>query len=679
MKPEFPPTGTDTSKAAMEAVTSIIADTSSVERKITLLLDELCAGSGSSFSAVLIYDPVIRKHRCLFVSTAGPQGTKKLTFDLVTESLEELAPRHLPMANEAYSQEGCSLDPGTRIFGFRLAFNGKIEGALHLAAAAGAPVPVIAPTMVLTLKIVSVLVENSILNSESQRKISKLTTLYEIARKSNSLLRHGNVLVSLLDVTESIIPSESKALYTADCSKETLTLTASMGTFDFPAAIPFGEGPEGVVANTKKPLLYPRDDFKSCLTLPMLSGESLVGIITLATTRSFAYSEDDVIALRIIAAQFTEMEALTTTLINIRSSTDTILESINAGLITVDMEGKLDYANAMARQMLPRLTEESIGKPFRDALGDNVLSEVIDTTIETMDFFNELKGSVYRDGEAAYLSMTTFPLKAGGGAPEGVTGIALFFKDVTEEERLRDELRTKERLSALGQLATGVAHEIRNPLSGIKMVMQLLQGEMAPDNPLLEHTRMVLDEVERLAKIISDLMDFARPKALTKTSGRLSNTVREAVYLLASLAESREVSISVEGLEDDWEPVLDFDHERMKQVFLNIIKNGIEAAPDNSRVVVKFSRTLGDFDGVCVAMTNFGDPIHPAAIGKIFNPFFTTKHNGTGLGLPITHSIVEEHRGKIRVDSSHGNGTTFTVMIPAQHHGAAKSSDTEKS
>jgi PAS domain S-box-containing protein len=647
----------------LPGISRILSGNFTPEKTVTHLLDLSISLFNGDFAVIFLAGPDQREYRVIFTSSGSPACLKGFSTEIPSLPTLELDFVLFPH-NSFYPAEAKVKD--SEIMAARIPLTTRSCAIMHIFGTPGRLEISRCETSNLLLRVLALVVENGILIADTQKKISKLTTLYEIARKSNSLLMPGNILASLVEITDPLLPSDRAAFYSIDNDGSSLKLHTSRGICESPETIAVSDNlPEAQVARSMKPLLYPTDDYKSCLSLPIQSGDKLLGVLTLATTKAYAYSDEDIIALRVLVAQIAEMDAMTTTLINMRSSTDTILDSINSGLVTVDTEGRLDYVNAMARKIFPDLAEESIGKPMKSLLGHNPMAQAISDTLLLDEILEDKRATIIRDGEELFFSLTTFPIRA--NESDMMTGVALFFKDITEEQRLRMELKRKERLSALGELATGVAHEIRNPLSGIKMVMQILQSEIAGDDPKQEHVRIVLDESDRLAKIISDLMDFARPRALDMVSCDIRKVLRDAILLLEPLARERNNWVDMQD-DSNCSPML-FDPEKMKQVFLNLIKNAIEAAEPDTAVEVRVSFEKTPRELCTLTIRNRGEIIPHNVIDKIFNPFYTTKELGTGLGLPITHSIIEEHRGGIRVRSTLDEGTVFSITLPLLRSG----------
>ncbi len=224
-------------------------------------------------------------------------------------------------------------------------------------------------------------------------------------------------------------------------------------------------------------------------------------------------------------------------------------------------------------------------------------------------------------------------------------------------------LEEKHRLAALGAMAAGLAHEIRNPLAGIKGAAQLLQSEGLPAESK-EMLQVVLDETDRLNAVVSQFLDYARPFELTRDVDHINALVAHVLVLVRAQGLSKGVTI-VDDLAGDL-PALPLDRTRLAQVLLNLCQNGLQAMPSGGtlRVITRRRVNRANDPVVEIAVSDTGVGIDPADTEKLFVPFFTTKKEGTGLGLPICQRIVQAHGGEIDVHSVHGRGATFTVRLP---------------
>lgn len=237
-------------------------------------------------------------------------------------------------------------------------------------------------------------------------------------------------------------------------------------------------------------------------------------------------------------------------------------------------------------------------------------------------------------------------------------------ENIEHERLLENQLRHSERLSALGKLVAGVAHEVRNPLATIRLRVQMCQRN-SEDAALQQSCAVALEEIERLNRIVSRLLNFAEPMSLRVRPTRLDELVEQRLSTFREEAEKKGVRLLTDFRKDS--NVLRLDQDRMAQVFDNIIQNAIEAmsGTGGTLLTVLSTRSLPTGEGsVCVEFCDTGKGIHPSLISRIFDPFFTTKASGTGLGLSICHELVRAHQGDIRVESHEGHGTTVRILLP---------------
>ncbi len=222
-----------------------------------------------------------------------------------------------------------------------------------------------------------------------------------------------------------------------------------------------------------------------------------------------------------------------------------------------------------------------------------------------------------------------------------------------------EQLRRADRLSALGELSAGMAHEIRNPLGSIKGAVEILKDDYRPDNAKYEFIQILLKETDRLNRIVQEFLGFARPKQPEFRQTDVNEAIESVLTLTAQ--EARKAGVKVEKRLDQSIGKRSLDGGLLKQAFLNLILNAVQAMPRGGVLTVE-SALKGGMIEVKIADTGVG--ISEENRKKLFSPFFTTKKNGTGLGLAITYRIVENHRGRIDVVSEPGKGATFTVKIP---------------
>jgi two-component system sensor histidine kinase HydH len=237
----------------------------------------------------------------------------------------------------------------------------------------------------------------------------------------------------------------------------------------------------------------------------------------------------------------------------------------------------------------------------------------------------------------------------------------LILRDLREMKAMEKKVKRAERLAALGRLSAGVAHEIRNPLSSIKGFIQYFKKKFPPGSKEQRYTETMVGEVDRLNNVITNLLDFTRPKEPNFQDCDPAEVLRHALRLVRSDALARGVKI-VERVPE--QPLLaKADRDQLIQVFLNLFLNGLEAMPDGGmlRIGLEVGRE-GDFQ---IEIADTGSGVREDDLPQIFEPFFTTKSKGTGLGLAVALQIIENHHGTINVASRLGEGTTFRISLPA--------------
>ncbi|AFM39625.1 signal transduction histidine kinase [Desulfosporosinus acidiphilus SJ4] len=234
-----------------------------------------------------------------------------------------------------------------------------------------------------------------------------------------------------------------------------------------------------------------------------------------------------------------------------------------------------------------------------------------------------------------------------------------------ERERLQSEIRQTERLIALGHLSAGLAHEIRNPLGIMKVSIQLLAQDKREDREVLEYCRVLQEECERLNRLVSEFLSFARPKELVRGRVKLGKLLAEGVSLIQPALRQHQIELSQTGGQvDDYE--VEADSDQIKQVILNILLNAIDAQGEGGRILLE---GIQPKDFVGFAVSDEGQGISPDVLPYIYDPFFTTKEKGTGLGLSVVHRILDQHGGKISVSNRNGRGTRVEILLPRCEEG----------
>jgi len=356
-------------------------------------------------------------------------------------------------------------------------------------------------------------------------------------------------------------------------------------------------------------------------------------------------------------------------LARMKSYTENVVESMADGLISIDGEGKIVTVNRQADAILGSGRERLEGKNITEILGDGV-GEILGPP-EGRVLVRDREMEVVRgQGGRIPLSLSAAPLRDDAGRE---LGSVLLIKDLREIRDLQEKVRRSERLASLGRLAAGVAHEIRNPLSSIRGFAQYFQKRFSGQAEEEGYASVMIKEVDRLNRVITELLDFAGPKEPRRERQPIEAIVDHALKLLAPDLDARKVAVAKEyepGL-----PPIPVDRDQLSQVFINILLNAIQSMGEEGEIRVVLRRRVPP-PGVEVIVTDTGAGIPADDLEKGFGPFFSRKRKGTGLGLAIVHQIVTGHQGEIDVESEAGRGTTFRITLPEDGDGGGSSART---
>jgi len=349
-----------------------------------------------------------------------------------------------------------------------------------------------------------------------------------------------------------------------------------------------------------------------------------------------------------------------------------ILECYTGGLLILDAEGRILAANTSAEQILglsaETLTSRSIRKVLARYGGTEPFLRIIENALAHGAFTSSREIAIQLSGARDFpLVVTTSPLRNVGG---GRSGVVVNFRDLSQIKAFYSRMTRADRLAAVGTLAAGVAHEIRNPLASIKGLAQMLteehDGELDLPGQTHRYAEVIVREVNRLDGVVGELLEFAQADTQETKLWNLNQILREALEVAKwKVPEERRLGVGVK--EDYGEiPALPLAAERVNRAFLNLFVNAFEAcAPEGLVLVTSAFEQTDPADGgaVVVRIENSGDPIPPETIDRIFEPFFSTKPTGTGLGLPIACQVISSHGGTIDVESA-ADRTVFTVRFP---------------
>jgi PAS domain S-box-containing protein len=351
-----------------------------------------------------------------------------------------------------------------------------------------------------------------------------------------------------------------------------------------------------------------------------------------------------------------------------------VLDSMAGALVAVNMEGQILTFNRAAESLLGALETDVVGQSFTELFGADGAGWLESTLEQGQEVARRETLLRARDGAPVPVSLSTSLLR---NEKRNVYGAIATFVDLTPLKAAEEHARRLDRLAALGRFTSSVAHEIRNPLTGIAAGVEYLQRRLAEDPSGQEHITFILEEIRRLDRIVQDLFDITHPRGLQARVAPVDQTMARAIQVLRSHLATLRVDVRVETLPRT--PAVAHDVDQIEQVFINLVKNAAEASAPGQGIEVRIrpaapgTHERGAIDagprGAVIDVRDHGSGISPDHQKTIFEPFFTTKQGGTGLGLYICHDIVKRHGGTLSVQSKPGRGTTFTVELPLEFNG----------
>jgi len=341
---------------------------------------------------------------------------------------------------------------------------------------------------------------------------------------------------------------------------------------------------------------------------------------------------------------------------------ESIIQSIDVGLIVCDREGRVTTLNQAAERIWGIESSSAVGRRLGEVLPIGGLEAWSAQVQESGDVLRK-DGLELRtgDGPERLIDTTFVPLMGDGGAVEGVIVVA---EDVTEKTRTKERLIQTERLALIGRMSAQVTHEIRNPLNALGLNAEMLEDEIValdPDGRTDAHglLRSISSEIDRLTEVTETYLRLAR-----QPSPQLERV--DIGPVVANLLEFMQEELSADGIEVTLDlaqrlPEAMVDENQLRQALLNILRNSREATRHGGRIHVRVGKAERDIE---IVIQDEGEGMEPDVLAHIFDPFYSTKSTGTGLGLPISQQIIEEHGGRIMVKSAPGAGTTFRILLP---------------
>lgn len=354
----------------------------------------------------------------------------------------------------------------------------------------------------------------------------------------------------------------------------------------------------------------------------------------------------------------------------LRLDTGDILANLSTGVLTVDAQGRMAYANPAAQALLGLSTSEWMGRPVVDEVERRApgMGKVLLQALREGRRVDRFRATLREGGKEVRLGVSTAALDRGRGAPASATAI---FQDITDLELVEALNRRTERLEAVAALSASLAHEIKNPLASIRSAVEQFTSPSLGEDDRGTLQRLVLTESDRLSRLLSEFLEYSGLRLAAKQPVDLSALARDAVALVRQHPESHGVAFTCTGTEDArW---VEGDPDLLHRALFNLLLNAAQFAGEGGRVHVAvenqrdrpFPRGTPIPSPVALSVSDTGPGVDPEALDRIFDPFFSTRERGSGLGLAVVHRAVEAHQGAIFVDRAEEGGARFVIYLPA--------------
>lgn len=344
-----------------------------------------------------------------------------------------------------------------------------------------------------------------------------------------------------------------------------------------------------------------------------------------------------------------------------------IIEHSAEAIISLDNNSIITSWNRGAEDIFGWNREEIIGKPITKIVPDELIEK---KELECIEAGMQYKGSVQnyeterlsKSGERILVNLTESYIR---NEDDEIIGRSQILRDLTDVKMREEQIQQSERLATVGHMAAGVAHEVGNPLTAISSLVQVCQRK-TNDEFLQDQLKKVREHIQRINKIVRDLVDFSRPSSMQKEQVQVNEIVNSAVGLLEHDARCRDVNF-VRNLADDL-PAISCVPDQIHQVLVNLLLNAVDAMEEEPNPRITISTAKKD-NHISLTVADIGKGIKEEHQSRIFEPFFTTKEvgSGTGLGLAVSHGIINKMGGNIRVESEYGEGTTFFITLPIEN------------
>jgi len=367
-----------------------------------------------------------------------------------------------------------------------------------------------------------------------------------------------------------------------------------------------------------------------------------------------------------IAQKEEVIRQLTRRLEDVKNFTESIIQSIGSGIIITEMNDAITYINKAGERILGYGKEELMGRPFGIFSLKEKQSAIPSFLNNPDDMDTRKEGWMRRKDHTEFPVGFTINNHLSNRGEK--IGKIVVFRDLTNVYKIQEEILRMDRLVSLGKLASGIAHELRNPLAGIKTTAQALGEEMSEDDSRREYLHRITKEIDRLNDLLKTFFSFAKPQNLNLAHCHIKDIINEIIPFLIKEIADKGIRF-VEAYHPQL-PNIKVDKTQIHQVFLNLFLNAIQAMPNGGELKIEASPTISDplkgfnQNYVRIVISDTGRGIPSQIVHKIFDPFFTTKPKGIGLGLSITYQIIKKHGGTIKVESEWEKGTSFVINLP---------------
>jgi len=361
-----------------------------------------------------------------------------------------------------------------------------------------------------------------------------------------------------------------------------------------------------------------------------------------------------------------EIRRLGRELEDVKNFMESIFQSIASGIMVTGVNEMITYVNLAGERILGFSKDELIGKPL-SSLNLREKQSVVQSLLDNPEDLDTRKEGWMRKKDSAEVPVG-FSINNHLDNRGKLIGKIVIFRDLTSIYKYQEEILRMDRLVSLGKLSSGIAHELRNPLAGIKTTAQALGEELTEKDPRREYLQRITKEIDRLNELLKTFFSFAKPQKLNLTPCHVRDIINEIIpFLIKEIADK---GIRFEEKYDSHLPRIKADKTQMHQVFLNLFLNAIQAMPEGGELKIGVSSFVSaGGDGprqnfVKAVVSDTGKGIPPHMIDRIFDPFFTTKPKGIGLGLSIAYQIINKHGGTIKAESEWEKGTSFVITLP---------------